>query len=188
APLERRRPELERALSRALNRALSACPEDRGTIDRLRLPLERALELQLRAAEQTLVEHAPAEHAPAEHAPLERTLVERTPGRRACAGRPHAQPPLPYELPAWQPEPPRRTAAGGRACGPYLPVRRDRPTRVSDAAARKDSALQAPGSQEASSAPRALIARRRALPRAGPLACGAGGVGGGAWAGRPGVG
>src|SRR5262249_22825316 len=98
APLERRRPELERALSRALNRALSACPEDRGTIDRLRLPLERALELQLRAAEQTLVEHAPAEHAPAEHAPLERTLVERTPGGRACAGRTHAQPPLPYEL------------------------------------------------------------------------------------------
>src|SRR5262249_38332437 len=118
---------------------------------------------------------------------LERTLVERTPGGRACAGRTHAQPPLPYELPAWQPEPPRRTAAGGRACGPYLPVRRDRPTRVSDAAARKDSALQAPGSQEASRARRARVAGRGGLRRAVRVAGGAAVFVGEGWAGRPGV-
>src|SRR5262249_19612562 len=41
--------------------------------------------------------------------------------------------------------------------------------------------------QEASSAPRALIARRRALPRAVPLACGAAVIVWETWAGRPGV-
>jgi len=188
APLECRRPELERALSRALDRALSASPEDRGTIDRLRHQLERALERQLRASEQTRVEHTPAGHAPLERTLVERTLVERTPGGRACAGRTHAQPPLPYELPAWQPEPPRRTTVGGRAWGPCLPVRRERPTRVSDATARKDPGPQGLGSQEGPSAPaRPLTARRRALPRAVPLTCGAAVIVWEAWAGRPGV-
>jgi len=114
--------------------------------------------------------------------------VERTPGGRACAGRTHAQPLLPYELPAWQPEPPRRTAVGGRARGPYLPVRRDRLTRVSDSTDRKDPGLLALGSQEGPSAPaRPLTARRRALPRAVPLTCGAAVIVWEAWAGRPGV-
>jgi serine/threonine protein kinase len=189
APLERARPELERSLTRALDVALSASPGDRGTIDRLRLALERALELRLRAAERTPLKHTPSEHTFAAHAPLERTPAERSHGERGCAGRAHAQPPLLYELPAWQPDPAPRTAMHGRAHGPYLPMPRDRPTRVSDAAARSDPrAREAPGSQEASSGhARELIARRRALPRTVPLACGAAVVVWEAWAGRPGV-
>jgi serine/threonine protein kinase len=191
APLERKRPELERSLTRALDRALSASPEDRGTIDRLRLALQRALELRPGAAEHTPVGRMPTEHTPEhtpEHASLERTLVERTPGDR-CAGRTHAQPPLPYELPAWQPDPARRTARRGRAHGPYLPVPRDRATRVSDASAGMDPrAQEARGSQEASSAHAGgVIARRPALPRAVSLACGAAVIVWEAWSGRPGV-
>jgi hypothetical protein len=185
APLERWRPELERSLTRALDQALSASPGDRGTIDRLRLALERAFELHRRDAE-----HTPLEHTLAAHAPVERTLAELSHGGRECAGRTHAQPPLLYELPAWQPDPARRTAVvRGRAHGPYLPVPPDRPTRVSDAAARSDPrAREAPGWQESSGAhEHGLAAPRRALPRAVPLACGAAVVVWEAWVGRPGV-
>jgi serine/threonine protein kinase len=192
APLERERPELERSLTRALDQALYASPEDRGTIDRLRLALQRALELRLWVAERAPAERAPAELAPAEHARLERTLVERIPGERACAGRTHAQPPLPYELPAWQPDPGLRSAGRGRVRGPYAPVPRDRTQRVSDASARSDPRTrEAPGSQEVSSAHtrrQGLIARRPALPRALSLACGTAVIMWEAWSGRPGVG
>jgi hypothetical protein len=189
APLEHRRPELERTLASTLDRALSASPEDRGTIDRLRLALERALELQLRAAEQTPVEQTPVEHAHVEDTPSGPTGVERTPGGYGCAGRTHEQPPLPYELPAWQTDPVRRAVVRGRARGAYLSMRRDRPTRLSDAAALKDPrAQEAPGSPEAPSArARALIERQRALPRVMALACGAAVIVWEAWAGRPGV-
>jgi hypothetical protein len=189
APLERRRPELERTLARTLDRALSASPEDRGTIDRLRLALERALELRLRAAEQTPVGQTPVEHTHAEDTRSGPTGVERTPGGYGCAGRTHAQPPLPYELPAWQTDPVRPAVVRGRARGAYLPVRRDRPTRVYDAAAQKDPrAQEAPGSQEVPSASaRALIERQGALPRVMALACGAAVIVWEAWAGRPGV-
>jgi hypothetical protein len=77
----------------------------------------------------------------------------------------------------------------GRARGAYLPVRRDRPTHVSDAAARKDPrAQEAPSSQDAPNASASgLIERQRALPRVMALACGAAVIVWEAWAGRPGV-
>jgi hypothetical protein len=193
APLERRRPELERTLAGALDRALSASPEERGTIDRLRLALERALELQLRAAEQTPVEPTPAEHTPPGPTRVEPKPAEHMPPGPArvegCAGRAHAQLPLPYELPAWQADPARGAVVHGRARGAYRPVWRDRPTRVSDAAARRDPRSQeVAGSQEApSTSARGLIERQRAVPRAIVLACGAAVIVWEAWVGRPGV-
>ena len=199
APLERRRPELERTLAGALDRALSASPEDRGTIDRLRLALERALERQLRAAEQTPAEPTPVEPAPpvqtraartpAEHTPPGPTRVERTPADRGCDGRTHAQLPLPYELPAWQTDPARGAVVRGRARGVYRPARRDRPTRVSDAGDGRDPrSPEAAGSQEApSESARGLIERQRAVPRGIVLACGAAVIVWEAWVGRPGV-
>ena len=47
-PLERRRGDLPRALTRALDAALSSSPTDRGTLDELRLVLEETLEGGLR--------------------------------------------------------------------------------------------------------------------------------------------
>jgi eukaryotic-like serine/threonine-protein kinase len=194
APLERSRPELEPTLTRALDRALSASPEGRGTIDRLRLALERALELQVRVAEHTPVEHTAlkhmaVEHTAGEHVLLDQTLAERTPGACVCAGRTHSQPPLPYELPAWQADPARRTAVRVRARGPYLPPRGDRAAGAWSTADRREPRVrEARGSEEepSASAP-GLIAPPRALPRAVPLACGAAVIVWEAWAGRPGV-
>ena len=85
-PLWRSRREVPRTLSRALDRALSAAPADRGTLQELREALEDALEAQ-RAAGQ------PARHAP----------------RRAAPGR-LDEPPVPELAPSAPEHPPSAPA------------------------------------------------------------------------------
>jgi hypothetical protein len=90
-PLERKRPDLPRGLTRALDRALAPEARERGELDELRGALERALEQILRAGGSS----APAAAEP--------PALART--RRASA-RAFARP----RAPAWEPEPPREAA------------------------------------------------------------------------------
>jgi eukaryotic-like serine/threonine-protein kinase len=70
-PLQRTRRDLPPALTRALDRALSPAPEDRGTLEELRLALVAALERGLRRPRRWAREHV--HHAP----PLDQPLVAR---------------------------------------------------------------------------------------------------------------
>ncbi len=80
-PLERRRRDLSRSLTRALDRALAPSSSDRGTLDELRVALQVAL----------------AEHDP----------QTRTRGRRRLERKPGLIAPANRALPRWEPSPPR---------------------------------------------------------------------------------
>jgi eukaryotic-like serine/threonine-protein kinase len=80
-PLERRRRDLSRSLTRALDRALAPSSADRGTLDELRVALQAAL----------------AEHDP----------QTRTRGRRRPERKPGLIAPANRALPRWEPSPPR---------------------------------------------------------------------------------
>jgi serine/threonine protein kinase len=103
-PLERRRRDLSRSLTRALDRALAPSSADRGTLDELHLALEEAL----------------AEHDPQTRRRGRGRRPEREPQLIAPADRP---------LPEWEPTP-RRQPVVAHASKPV----RDRPSGEPDAA------------------------------------------------------
>ena len=162
APLERRRADLPPTLTRALDRALGAAPTDRGTLDRLRLAFEQALD--------------------GECGPGERTVPERPPARR---GREQTR--ALYEVPAWQRGPARPAAVSGPAPAPGLAGRArrggDHLRPVPDGPDVPDGPEGASGERR-----RGLFAEPPALARALPLACAAAVIVWEAYAGRPGAG
>jgi serine/threonine protein kinase len=88
SPLGRRRGDLPRALTRALDVALAPSPPDRGSLDELRLALEDTLE---RGIGRSWRRRARPAHAPDRQASLW--------GEAHPVGPPPASPPLPLRLP-----------------------------------------------------------------------------------------
>ncbi len=168
-PLARERRELPAPLTRAIDRALAPAPDDRGTLEELRLTFEHALERGLTRsrwgrARARLAPELPPQVPPREPAPLEAPdaihPAATIAARRAPLGHvPDGPPPyLPVAAPARAIEP-RRPSAREWALDGYQLDEQER---------------DAP-------------ARRIALPRAVWIACATLAIGWQAFAGRPGV-
>ena len=102
APLGRARPDLPRALTHALDRALAASPAERGTLDQLRLALAGTLERGLlrRRRGRRMLLAGPREPPHEALAPVQAPTAEQTPPTRRQARAPEVPDPGEAQVPA----------------------------------------------------------------------------------------
>ncbi len=168
-PLERRRADLPRALTRALDRAIAPSPSDRGTLEELRGALEEPSK----------------HHSPRPHGGPRSGQGPREEAQRESADRVLARP----AAPEWQAAPTRLGVPGHRSAAtarppssPTLPGPEDVPRRHSTPAR-----MPAPEEDGPAARPRRPIVDRLALPRRVWLGCALAVIIWQAWIGRPGV-